>query len=367
MTVALFFFRLAEAGGAERMICWLAGALVERGFRVILVSWDEPGAKPFFPLHSAVIWKKMGFHSGLFDKFRRTRELARALRNNGANVLLGFVISNDKTVYAAAKLSGVKLIVAERNAPTMYWLRYSRLQRWFSFGLMHLADRITVQMPSFPESYPVSLRRRIEVIPNSVLAACQIARPDMANTAGRFVLLAVTRLDSVQKRIDCLIRAFARIASTYPEWDLQIIGDGPEDATLRRIVTELGLSGRVSIEPARSDVSDVYVHAHLFVIPSLWEGFPNALAEALSHGLPAVGFADAAGVVDLIGDDAGWLARELDDDASLAGALELAIADDPERVQRGSKGIQKMGAYDPQIQFDRWVALLNDVAGDAAR
>jgi glycosyltransferase involved in cell wall biosynthesis len=365
--VALYFYRLTDPGGAERMICQLASALAERHFRVHLVSWDQPGAKAFYPLHPAVKWEKLGFQSGILDKLRRTRVLARVLRDNDIRVLLGFVMSGDRTVYAAAKLARVQLIAAERNAPAMYRLRYSNFQRWLSFRFLHLADRITVQMPEFIAGYPDSLHDRIEVIPNPVPVASHKARPAEAGNAGRFALLAVSRLDGVQKRLDRLIGAFSRIAVKHPAWDLRIIGDGPGQGDLCRLAAEHGVADRVLIEPPVTDIFDVYRQAHLFAIPSLWEGFPNALAEAMSHGLPAVGFEEAAGVAELIRRGGGWLAKGLDDETTLAVALDHAMADNEERARRGNLASQSMSAYVPEIQFDRWASLLESMIPDKPR
>ena len=359
MPVALFFFRLNTAGGAERIICWLAGALVERGFRVLLISLDAPDAKAFYPLHPSVHWEKLGFRSGFLDKIRRVHSLTQILKFNNVQSLIGFVISGDRTVYAAAKLAGVKLIVAERNASAMYWLRYSTLQRWMSFTLMHLADYVTVQMPSFVSGYPRRLHDRIVVISNPVPIANQVATPAIASESGRYVLLAVSRLDNVQKRIACLIRAFARAAADCPTWDLRIVGDGPEGAALSQLVAEYGLIKRISILPALSDIFNAYSEAHLFVMPSLWEGFPNALAEALAHGLPAVGFANAVGVSDLIEQSGGgWLADGLDDDKTLTNTLALAMADGEERTRRGELARHAMIEFSPPAQLEQWVKLL---------
>ncbi|MEW6676330.1 MAG: glycosyltransferase [Pseudomonadota bacterium] len=359
--VAFYLHRLSGPGGAERMVCQLAGALAERGRDVHLLSWDQIGAKSFYPLHPAVAWSRLGFSSGAGDKIRRTRELIRYLKKNSIRVLVGFVMSGDKTVYAAAMAAGVKLVVAERNAPSMYWLRYSGIQRWLSFALMRLADHITVQAPGFVEGYPERLRPRISVIPNPVPSAVMHARPDVANGAGRFELLAVSRLDSVQKRVACLVKAFSLIARDHPEWDLRVVGDGPDSVGLKQLVNQLGLEERVRIEPARTDVFGLYVQAHLFAIPSLWEGFPNALAEAMSHGLPAIGFADAAGVADLIGDTSGWLAPGLDDESSLAQTLAVAMGDAAERACRGSQARKEMESFSPDRQFDRWDELIREV------
>jgi glycosyltransferase involved in cell wall biosynthesis len=364
--VALYFYSLAGAGGAERMICQLAGALVARNQRVLLVSWDAPDTTAYYPIHPSVQWLRLGFQNGMFDKFRRIRVLSAQLKAHGIRTFAGFVMSADRTVYIAARLGGVRLIVAERNAPVMYWMRYNGWRRLMCFAWMRLADRVVVQMPRFVEAYPQSLRQRIEVIANPVPQVSRQACPAARNSAGRFILLCVSRLDHAQKRVECLIRAFARVAATHPEWDLRIVGDGPEEARLRGIVGELGLTNRVGIEPARKDVFEVYVQAHLFAIPSLWEGFPNALAEALAHGLPAVGFAEAQGVADLIGADAGWLAPGLDDEFSLARTLGQAMTGGEERARRGGAAIRKMAAFLPEAQFDRWAEVIEAAGKESA-
>jgi GalNAc-alpha-(1->4)-GalNAc-alpha-(1->3)-diNAcBac-PP-undecaprenol alpha-1,4-N-acetyl-D-galactosaminyltransferase len=357
--VALYFHQLgASGGGARRMICLLANALCEREFPVHMITWDGPDTASFYPLDARVVWSRLGFRPTLVDKLRRTHALARLLQNNQVRVLVGFVMSGDKTVYAAAKWARTRLIVAERSAPTIYKLRYSFAQRWLSLSMLGLADRITVQMPDFVAGYPASLRGRIEVIPNPVPVAEHRARPAVPGIDGHFNLLAVGRLEE-EKRYDRLIDAFAKIAHRHPAWDLRIVGDGPKRETLRLLAAQRGLAKRVHLESWMSDISRAYMSSHLFVMPSLWEGFPNALAEAMSHGLPAVGFRDAAGVADLIADgQTGWLADGLDDEVALARTLSYAMADGVERACRGVKAAESMVAYAPEVQFDHWAKLL---------
>lgn len=362
INIALYFYSLLQAGGAERMICQLANAMTERGKRVFLVTWDQADASSYYPLHPSVQWLRLGFSHGITDKLRRTKNLYHAIKNHHINILTGFVMSADKTVYAAVRMAGIRLVVAERNAPDMYWLRYTWCQRQTAFMLMHLADCITIQSPAFREKYPKSLQHRIQVIPNPVAAAPCKAAPGTANTMGRYVLLAVSRLDKTQKRLDLLLHAFVKLSHKYPQWDLRIIGDGPEKETLRGIIEQNRLTHRISLEASTPDILAVYTQCHLFVIPSLWEGFPNALAEAMSHGLPAVGFREAAGVAELI-EDHGWLADGLGNEKALANALELGMSSHLERSQKGLAAAEKMTLYAPNIQFDCWDALFNSLAG----
>ena len=362
VSVALYFYRIGGAGGgAERMVCQLASALVNRGFDIHLITWDVEDAKSFYPIDPEVQWTKLGFAPGRMDKFRRIRALHAMLRRHDIKVLVGFVMSGDRTVFAAAKLAGVKLVAAERNAPEMYRFRCSPLQLWATFRMLGLADRIAIQIATYAAGYPQYLHRRIVTIPNPVPIACQGARPDAADATGRFTVLTVSRLDPVQKRIGCLVGAFSLVAQRFPCWHLRIIGDGPEEAALHRRITECGLTGKVSIEPSTPEVYKAYSQSHLFAIPSLWEGFPNALAEAMSHGLPAVGFAQAAGVSELIGPDGGWLAEGLDDEAALAAALASAMADGQERLMRGRSAKQQMRQFTPDQQYDRWADLIRSL------
>ena len=361
--VALYFYRLSDVGGgAERMICQLANMLAERGFSVFIITWDQVDAQSFYKLNDAVVWKKLGFKQGMLDKVRRTLLLVRVLKENNIDVLIGFVMSGDKSIYAAAKLASVKLVAAERNAPAMYWHRYSNFHRWLVFALLHFTDRITVQMNSFSSGYPKTLHKRIKAIPNPVPKALHAAQPDVANTTGRFSLLTVSRLDGFQKRIDLLIQAFAKQASNFSDWDLRIVGDGPDQEKLVGLAKDYGVTERIQFVPTTRDIFKEYTQAHLFAIPSIWEGFPNALAEAMSHGLPAVGFEGAQGVVDLISKEGGgWLAKGLGDVEALSATLNEAMKDANERKRRGELAAQSISEFTTKKQYDHWVKLVKSL------
>ena len=361
--VALYFHRLGVAGGAQRMVCLLADALAGRNFLVHVVSWDQSGATAFYPLDAKVKWHRLGFYPGVADKLRRAGTLAKLLREQNVRVLVGFVMSGDRTVFVAAKLAATKLIAAERNAPAMYHMRYSRLERWLSFASLHVADRITVQFAEYVRDYPATLQNRIEVIPNPVEMPSQRARPEQPRPGGRFALLTVGRLDSVQKGMDKLVEAFAIVADRHPAWDLVIVGDGPAEADLRNLAVARGISGRVRLTGPIHNVFQQYVESNLFVLPSRWEGFPNALAEALAHGLPAVGFRDTPGVAQLIKHgETGWLADGSGDELALAKVLDEAMGSNPERANRGANASRSMAVYAPEPQFDRWASLIRAVA-----
>ena len=139
--------------------------------------------------------RKLGFAPGAADKLRRVRALYRTLRDNHIQLLVGFVMSGDRTVWAAAKLAGVKLVAAERNAPQMYGFRYG------SRGT--LAD-VPFARPGRPHHDPdgglcVGVPGCAAIAagghPEPGARGSVTAAPDQADAAGRWTLLAVSRLD----------------------------------------------------------------------------------------------------------------------------------------------------------------------------
>ena len=79
------------------------------------------------------------------------------------------------------------------------------------------------------------------------------------------------------------------------------MGEGPEAAALRRQCHELGIAERVHFAGWRGDVPAILAASRLLVLPSLWEGMPNAVLEAMASRLPVVAM-DVEGVCELLGD-----------------------------------------------------------------
>lgn len=360
--VALYFQRLGrQGGGAERMLCQLAGALAARGRIVHVVSWDGPDAQTFYPLDPRVTWHKLGFNRGVRDKLRRTLALARVFRQHRITDLIGFVMAGDMTVFAAARLAGTRVLAAERNAPSMFWRLYAPRRRRINLAMLRLADRIVVQSPDFIDGYLRPLRARITVIPNPVRLATALGDPATPGANGRYTLLGVGRLDRRQKRPHLLVEAFARVAADLPEWDLVWVGDGPEAAALRAWIDAADLSARVTLRDTTPEIATVYAAAHLFAMPSSWEGFPNALAEAMAAGLPAIGYDAGEGVAGLVRKAGGWIAPEAPDPvAGLADTLRKAMTNAEDRVRRGVAARTAMEAFPPNDIFDMWEQVLDD-------
>jgi glycosyltransferase involved in cell wall biosynthesis len=129
---------------------------------------------------------------------------------------------------------------------------------------------------------------RIEVIPNSLPIFTKqenivIKKEQKLIFVGRFAW---------EKDPEILIRAMQDVTVMYPNWRLEMAGSGPLLDKMEKIVNELGLQDKILFLGNVSDVASLYQSASLLVLPSVVEGFPNTLIEAMSFGLPTICFAD---------------------------------------------------------------------------
>jgi glycosyltransferase involved in cell wall biosynthesis len=174
-------------------------------------------------------------------------------------------------------------------------------------------------------------QERITVAPPGTDRA---ARPNKAAPgAGPVALLAVGALVP-RKGYDILIEALAGLVDL--PWRLTIVGDCSRDgATHARLLADIAryrLGPRVAIEDAVPDerLAALYASADLFVLPSRYEGFGMAYAEAIAHGLPVIG-TTAGAIPDTVPAAAGILVPP-DDAASLGATLRRLIEHPDERA-----------------------------------
>ena len=363
LVIGLYFQGLArKGGGAERMLCWLANGLAANGYEVHILTWDQEFAESFYPLAPEIHWHRLGFCLGLRDKFRRMLAIRHVLKTQRIDTLIGFVMAGDMTVFTAAWTCGVRIIAAERNAPSMYNHLYTPLRRWLNLSMLFLADCIVLQSEAFRSGYSAALKDRIVTIPNPVPQPTRLL--EAAEIKGeRRIVLYVGRLDPLQKRPHLLVMAFAKIASVHTEWDLLIVGDGDAWVDLAKQIVVLGLQSRVHLVHSTFDIGTIYERSDLFVIPSCWEGFPNALAEAMSYGLPAIGFADCEGVATFLEKSGGWLVPSRGSHEDLAYVMDMAMADPEDRHRRGVDARLAMTDFDPNRVMTAWVQAIEGCTG----
>ena len=354
-------------GGVQRAITTVMNGMVARGHDVDLLTWDQADAEAFFPISADIRWHRLDLgdtanRASMRVRLRRARAVRKVIRESRPQLIIGFRGAQFLVVRLYSLGLGVPAIAAERSSPSRFeHMRGGSRWRLIEFNGMRLAKRIVIQLESYRSQYPAFLRHKLVVIPNPVFPAAHHATPDRPDSQGRFRILSVGRL-SYQKNYESLIRAFGRISERFPSWDLVILGEGEQRPELERLGRRTGLAGRVRLPGAKADVSQWYRDAHLFCLSSRHEGFPNALAEAQAHGLPAVGFAGCTGVNELIEDGkTGLLVQGNGDVQGLSKALASLMSRHAERAEMGASGRKAMEAFSPDTVMDAWERLFEAV------
>jgi glycosyltransferase involved in cell wall biosynthesis len=347
------------AGGVERMVIRIMNAMVERGHQVELLTWDLAGAQAFYPMSTQIRWHCLNLghpekKPGKEMLLKRARRIRQIVRDRRPQMILCFQDGPFMALRLYTMGLGVPVAVAERNAPTRFdHTRNGGRRQAVTFTMFRLAARIFIQLETYRSFYPEYLHQKMASIPNPVALASQVAKPAKP-ICGRFCLLSVGRL-GYQKNYTVLVRAFAVLADCYPQWDMVIAGEGEERSRLEGLIQDLGLGKRISLPGTVKDTATLYTNAHLFCLSSRWEGFPNALAEAFSHGLPAAGFADCAGVNELISDGvSGYLAAGNNDLKSLCSVLEPLMSLPHKRQEMGEAGKKAVTHFRPDTIMNCW-------------
>lgn len=175
-------------------------------------------------------------------------------------------------------------------------------------------------------------------------------------------IIYVARIEKNIKRPHLLVKAFAKIASDFPDWKLEIWGMSKYPAyenEIKAFIATHYLERQVSLMGYSTDVESVYRSADIHAFPSAGEGFGLGLAEGMSIGLPSIGFKSATAVNEIIVDGHnGFLAEDVDD---FAKKLKILMEDKELRIKFGANAHKDMAAYAPEILMDEWENLLNKI------
>ncbi|MDR1241376.1 MAG: glycosyltransferase [Deltaproteobacteria bacterium] len=347
---------LFNRGGISTISSALANGMAERGHQVTLYATKTWRQKSRYPLNPAVNLRLYRFT----DNNLKVQKLREELRTLNPDVCCPLFPDGRHLVWAVTLLgSGIPLLYSEHHSPRTieqeWWSRKGRL------AAMSGADRIHLLLPAFTESVPDFLRPIVQIIPNPAPAVN--GQADAAGRAdGRKRLLWLARLQEGTKQCRLAMDAFALLAEKHADWDMQVVGDGPDRKVIRRHAVALNLGDRLKLRGNTDAPLAHYLEAQLFCISSRTEGLPNTLLEAQACGLPAVGFAVCEGVSDLI--RPGWnglLAEEMNA-ACLAQRLDALMGDAEARRVMGQNALAVRETHSLEKFLDAWEALFAETA-----
>lgn len=365
MKIVVFLYSLGD-GGAERVATGLTGHWAARGHDVTVLTLASD-KDDFYELGPRVSRESLGLTgdsggalTALVSNLGRLHALRRSLRRHRPDVCLALMnTANVLLALAGAGLPG-RRFGSERvhpptvaSAPAWGWLRRQ------GYALL---DGVVAQTGEAADWLRRHTRARdVVVIPNPLQWPLPTQQPviDPADVCrpGRRILLGAGRLVQ-QKQFEHAIEAMAALHERYADWDLVIVGEGPERERLQRLVDDHALSGRVFLPGRVGNVGQWYSRADLFLMCSRFEGFPNALLEAMACGCPAVSYDCDTGPRDLIRHGLDGMLVPPGSLLDLVRALGVLMGNDDLRAGMGSAAADVRERFAADRILSAWDALV---------
>lgn len=361
------------SGGAEKVFWNMANEFTNRGHSVIAIGFEEKTQKPFYEPHPLI---KI-FNAGL--KFKTSEKLIKTwsclhLGKNRRRACRNFWIEKEKSkrftkilkqelpdiiisyqieiTYFLKGILNINLPIITMFHRPVNMLLYNNEKM---FKALENSSSLQVLLPSYVKMFNSKLTpERVDIIPNIVPQYDEVCNRNFKT------IIHVGRFDPNSKRQHLLIKAFAKIARKHPDWKVEFWGDKNCNINYYeyclQLVKKLQLEKQVTFCGVTSNIQEKLSKASILAFPSAFEGFPLALTEAMSIGLPAIGYKTCSAVNELIKNEHNGL---LVDDGidTFATALEKLIMDPNLRNKLGHQAHLDMKPYAPKVIWDQWEQL----------
>jgi glycosyltransferase involved in cell wall biosynthesis len=326
-------------GGAERALLTLCAGLEAASWRQLLVHRPEA---PHQLIHEATalgVEPRVSARTPGGRDLAGLRALTRLLRQEGAAVLhahLPWPLRCTRGL-VAAMLAGTPAIIATQQLYATLPLPQRLRQRALSQGV-HRYVAVSQAMADEMARDHVVPARKLRVVHNSVEAQAFNRAPDPAlrtmltGAQDRAVVLTLARL-VWRKGLGTLLDA----AALVPDAVFAIAGEGDERSMLETRIRQLGLEGRVRILGQRDDIPALLASCDLFVLPSLFEGLPLSVLEAMAAGKPVIATA-VPGTREAVSEGETGLLFPPGDAPALARAVTSILADRSLAARLGRAG-----------------------------
>lgn len=365
-----------NSGGMERVLADKANWFARNGHTVAIITTDQRGQKPFFPLDKKIATYDLGIdyeaNNGCsflskalqypLKQWRHRWRLHNLLKRLDPDITVS-MFDNEAAILSRMDVGGKKVL-------EVHFSRFKRLQ-YDRKGVWALADkwRSRIDLSTarrFDRFVTLTEEDRgywknvpgITHIPNAApFEAGQPADP------GNRKVLAVGRL-SHQKGFDRLIDAWSRIAHRHLGWQLEIVGSGELKQQLTDIAGHLGTGSSVIFTERCTDMPAKYREASILAMTSRYEGLPMALIEAQTCGLPIVAMDCKCGPRDVITDGFDGFVTPDNDIDTFADRLDTLMRDESLRREMGLRAKTASLRFDTDKIMSQWLSLFNELLSE---
>ncbi len=381
-----------DSGGMAKVTCDFANEMQRRGHHVSLVYSDVKQGDFYYPLHEDIPaidirhYKGQSISYPWYLKVKRelyrtfSKQKARTVNNDFAekyllqnlketlqecqpDIIVSFQPAASKMLLCDLKTT-IPVITMSHGDPEDYFHIYPKAE----IPALEKSAVCQVLLPSFAQHLKNHLPNVKTIVIGNAIPQYDV-QANLAAVKETYKIIFVGRLAKNHKRPHLLIEAFVGLSDAYPNWNVELWGAEDGKAyykELQLLIRKNHLENRVFLKGATNDVPNVLQHGDMFVFPSAYEGFGMALGEAMSMGLPAIGYKNCSAVNELIENGKnGYLCEDGVDD--LANKMALLMENKDMRVQFGVLARESMKKYAPKTIWNQWEMLLKNTLDTYSR
>lgn len=343
------------AGGAQRVMSLLASALASNpNYHIDIVAISAPQDQSFFSFHKQVCIHYLSAQSasgtalsGILVNMKRILLLRRMIKELQPDVVVSFLTETNCVSLLASLFTNIPVIVSERSDPFVHpEVRLWRIMRRITYPLASCLVCQTAHALSF-FSYIKCKRviyNPVNIKPSAVLSKAPIDGP---------YILGVGR-QSVEKGFDLLIEAHAYACREEPDLKLVLLGSGPERERLEVLAQELGTITHIIFAGPQVYVESYYRNALAFVLPSRFEGMPNALLEAMAYGCPVIVTPQFVAGAEIVEDGKSGIIPALATADTIGSAILTLYRDSSLRERLAINAQQSMSRFNAEAIVSAW-------------
>lgn len=343
-------------GGASKMIVWVANQCALVGHDVTFLTYRDSEVRQPLDTRVKLVHEHLENVGGNVSLLFSVKWLHRFIKANRFDVGVAFLSPSILRMALAAKGTAMKVIFSHRGDPyskTHTKSLISKAVDVLNTWAFKQADGYVFQTKMVQAYYEKRIQKRSVVIPNPIRP---MQRTEVREGNIRKSFVAIGRLDLKQKRQDVMIEAFNQISPKYPDFKLEIYGDGEDEIKVKELACS---NPNILLKGKTSNVVSVIQCAWATVLSSDFEGIPNALLESMSLGVPSISTdCSPGGAAMLIQNMENGLLTPRGDASALSQAMEFMINHPIEAEQMGNKGTCVNERFSEEMISKKWLDFI---------
>lgn len=357
----LIFISVMSRGGAARVTSTLSQEMVNAGYDVHIATNIET-ASIFYKLPSKV--NVYNFHvtklgRGLWHTIKMNADYCRLTRSIIKRVNPNVIIGVEPRMFLYAKISslgmGIPIIASDH---TTFSIKQDALTDFIRYKFYGTADALTILTKKDHNLLGKKFPKKTIIY--NPLSFPVLDYP----TTRKYNILCAGRLDAWHiKGFDIILECWKSIENIYPEWILEIAGDGTKESTayIQDSIKKMGLTNRVVLLGQVDNMQKKLSQTSIFALPSRVEGFPMVLMEAMSQGCACVSFEIGGATLEMMTHNKdGIIIKDADIEGFTRG-LSLLIESSALREQLSSSALHSIQRFSPLSFMKSWDDLISRV------